>query len=408
MTEFTEETLTARTRARTRATTPHRKRRSPRTCCERVAFLMQMCQFVCMTCFEWCMWLLGPILIIVVIILVSTESYWVLKYMVLPCYGISWFIHAAIVTFLLINGMFNYFMCVTTNPGTHCSDIYADLVYEASQDGWLDKTDWESYADHHGRSRHRHTNTYINDNSLEQRMEILGGRQRVTPSNNKPLKPNPQSWLDRGPYHWGWCKYTHGPKAPRSHFDHVTKKLVLNMDHYCPWMFNVVGYANYRYFVLFLIYVTIACIYGLFLTTLPFFAMVTKSPQARARRPKSKEARSAVLFTFVLALSVGLAVAFLCGWHIFLTLTAQTTIEFYGNHTLRHRAKAKGIIYRNPYDQGMRKNWAHVFGPGHPLLALLPSRRKPSAPPWPSPSAVRRFHNSLHQNRGGGNVLNIV
>lgn len=29
---------------------------------------------------------------------------------------------------------------------------------------------------------------------------------------------------------------SHGPKAPRSHYDHVTHKLVLNMDHYCPWM----------------------------------------------------------------------------------------------------------------------------------------------------------------------------
>ena len=90
--------------------------------------------------------------------------------------------------------------------------------------------------------------------------------------------------MNRGPFEWGWDYTTRTPKvrhifhlnrekgvslsvvsggfvltklanlsqAPRSHYDHVSKKLVLNMDHYCPWMFNCVGYGNYRHFVLFM------------------------------------------------------------------------------------------------------------------------------------------------------------
>jgi palmitoyltransferase len=38
-----------------------------------------------------------------------------------------------------------------------------------------------------------------------------------------------------------------------------------------------------------------------------------------------------VLFTFVLALSVGIALSALLGWHVYLIFTAQTTIEFYVN-----------------------------------------------------------------------------
>jgi hypothetical protein len=37
----------------------------------------------------------------------------------------------------------------------------------------------------------------------------------------------------------------------------VTKKLVMNMDHYCPWMANAIGYGNYRYF--FLVSVLVPC-----------------------------------------------------------------------------------------------------------------------------------------------------
>jgi len=32
-------------------------------------------------------------------------------------------------------------------------------------------------------------------------------------------------------------------KPPRSHFDSVTQRLVLNMDHFCPWVVNCVGCA---------------------------------------------------------------------------------------------------------------------------------------------------------------------
>jgi hypothetical protein len=35
------------------------------------------------------------------------------------------------------------------------------------------------------------------------------------------------------------------------------------MDHYCPWMNACVGYFNYRYFILFLIYLQVGCWYVL-------------------------------------------------------------------------------------------------------------------------------------------------
>lgn len=50
------------------------------------------------------------------------------------------------------------------------------------------------------------------------------------------------------------------------------------------------------------------------------------------------------MLTFVLALSVGIAISVLLGWHIYLVLTAQTTIEFYQNQTNRSRARQWGEV----------------------------------------------------------------
>ena len=63
-------------------------------------------------------------------------------------------------------------------------------------------------------------------------------------SSNANVTPATQirSWMIMTPDEWGFCQRTNQPKPPRSHFDHVSKTLVLCMDHYCPWMFNVSKY----------------------------------------------------------------------------------------------------------------------------------------------------------------------
>lgn len=108
------------------------------------------------------------------------------------------------------------------------------------------------------------------------------------------------------------------------------------MDHYCPWMkanlcifkskhtslclpirFNCIGFANYRYFVLFLFYVTVACTYGVVLTLSDFSAIAgPRSPNIIHGIRITNNTRTAVMFTFILALSVGIAVAILFSWHV--------------------------------------------------------------------------------------------
>jgi len=103
----------------------------------------------------------------------------------------------------------------------------------------------------------------------------------------------------------------------------------------------------------------------------------------RGVRGRRFSAESALSYTFVLALSMGIAVGLLFFWHVYLVLTGQTTIEFYGNQTKAYRARLRGLAYRNPYDAGSAlANWQRVFGKQHPLIAVLPSRRPPHCRPW--------------------------
>uniref|UniRef100_A0A1D1YZH4 S-acyltransferase n=1 Tax=Anthurium amnicola TaxID=1678845 RepID=A0A1D1YZH4_9ARAE len=55
------------------------------------------------------------------------------------------------------------------------------------------------------------------------------------------------------------CSY----KPPRSHHCRVCRMCVLKMDHHCLWINNCVGYANYKPFVIFVLYASSSSIYSM-------------------------------------------------------------------------------------------------------------------------------------------------
>ena len=108
---------------------------------------------------------------------------------------------------------------------------------------------------------------------------------------------------------------------------------------------------------------------------------------------------SAMIFVFTITLSGLISVSILLGWHIYLILTNQTTIEFYINAADRLEARGTGAVFKNPYDLGWRKNIRRVFGDSPWYLATLPSVRDPPDPMYPF-----EFSFELCQFSGSSNV----
>ena len=65
------------------------------------------------------------------------------------------------------------------------------------------------------------------------------------------------------------CKYA---KPPRTHHCSVCRRCVMKMDHHCPWVNNCVGFYNYKYFCLFLLYLATGCLFTAVSCAIPLWS----------------------------------------------------------------------------------------------------------------------------------------
>jgi len=67
-----------------------------------------------------------------------------------------------------------------------------------------------------------------------------------------------------------YCEKCQHVKPDRAHHCSVCRECVLKMDHHCPWVNNCVSFTNYKFFILFLGYALLYCLFVAF-TTLSYF-----------------------------------------------------------------------------------------------------------------------------------------
>jgi len=175
------------------------------------------------------------------------------------------------------------------------------------------------------------------------------------------------------------CQRCDRLKPDRAHHCSVCRRCVMKMDHHCPWINNCVGYGNYRHFCLFLLYLLSCCTFVLIVYG-PHFLDVLFHKRGVPRRG-TRDGRQYIMTACMIATSIFVALTILGGFHLYLVLTNQTTIEFQMNFALRRKARKSGEYYRNPYDMGRRRNFQQVFGPNPfcrfrwlmPYLAVPPA-----------------------------------
>mmetsp|Transcript_8357 Transcript_8357/g.18284 ORF Transcript_8357/g.18284 Transcript_8357/m.18284 type:complete len:286 (+) Transcript_8357:104-961(+) len=153
------------------------------------------------------------------------------------------------------------------------------------------------------------------------------------------------------------CKWCTMYKPDRCHHCRVCRECVLRMDHHCPWVYNCIGFRNYKYFFLLLLYGALSFLFvTIMLTPALDEALETDVPLGTL---------TSILFGVTLSSVMGLLNTIFLGFHLYLIFSGLTTIEFC------EKGSARPGEFKNVHDKGWYVNICGYLG-SNPLLWLFP------------------------------------
>ncbi|KAK8829498.1 hypothetical protein WA577_004762 [Blastocystis sp. JDR] len=165
-----------------------------------------------------------------------------------------------------------------------------------------------------------------------------------------------------------YCPVCNQKKPPRCHHCSICKMCVVNMDHHCPWLCNCIGYANKKFFILFLTYTWLGC-FDITLTAFGDIFCLHDSFDL-AVHPVS-------VVAILLAFSISLCLFFFAGFHYWLVLHDKTTIESISSFS-RFFSRSPATARRPVH---YYENWCSVMD-ASPWIWLLPVHSASFAFSW--------------------------
>mmetsp|Transcript_26040 Transcript_26040/g.38530 ORF Transcript_26040/g.38530 Transcript_26040/m.38530 type:complete len:814 (+) Transcript_26040:131-2572(+) len=152
------------------------------------------------------------------------------------------------------------------------------------------------------------------------------------------------------------CHTCHIVKPFRSKHCKIQRKCVLLFDHYCPFVNNTVGLYNYRYFYMFLVFLSLA--QTGFVTTSIIYMLKTTFWDVH------------VLFTFLIILISSFGVFGLMLYHSSLIQKNLTTNEHQNVWRYQYLQDENTGQYSNPFDKGLWNNIKSRFFPGETTYTI--------------------------------------
>ncbi|XP_048365644.1 palmitoyltransferase ZDHHC2 isoform X2 [Sphaerodactylus townsendi] len=137
-------------------------------------------------------------------------------------------------------------------------------------------------------------------------------------------------------------------KPDRCHHCSACDKCILKMDHHCPWVNNCVGFSNYKFFLLFLAYSLLYCLF-IVATDLQYFIKFWTNGLS------DTQAKFHIMFLFFAAAMFSISLSSLFGYHCWLVSKNKSTLAF-RSPIFRHGTD------KNGFSLGFSKNLRQVFG----------------------------------------------
>ncbi|XP_068181563.1 palmitoyltransferase ZDHHC15B [Antennarius striatus] len=174
-------------------------------------------------------------------------------------------------------------------------------------------------------------------------------------------------------------------KPDRCHHCSVCETCVLKMDHHCPWVNNCVGFSNYKFFLLFLSYSMLYCMY-IAATVFQYFLKfwVGDLPNGRAKFH--------VLFLMFVALMFFVSLMFLFGYHCWLVSKNRSTLEAFSAPVFVTGPD------RNGFNVGLHRNLQQVFGENRKLWYIPVFTSQGNGHYFPLKNLSSESHNPLLAN----------
>ena len=291
--------------------------------------------------------LIGPLFSIIIInffiytyisIIKNIFPFWYEYYYSFESKTLVYIIYKSIITIELLYCLFNNILSLIIKPGS-IFDIRKSQYYKTHNPYYSDKLLFPiSSID---------ANKSIND-SINNINVIV-----------KDINVKSKNIMNKN-YNWEICKICKEIKPLRTHHCTICGFCVIKMDHHCPWINNCIGQNNHRYFLLFLFH---SFLYTFFSTIfiLPVFFKSKKLNKKKDLNISQKYFNfneNEINYLGTLGIICVIIELFFSGWHWYLALDGNTTIEYWSKRS--DYEIFKGI---DDYSFGSRKkNIYYIFG----------------------------------------------